>query len=57
MQAMFGKWLWERTGVNVLEQRRLPARAMRRYRAIFRAGLEAAGANDQGLVGVQNRGW
>ena len=57
MQAAFRKWLWERTGVNVLEQRRLPASLLRRYLVLFRAGQEAASANEHGIDGVIARGW
>lgn len=57
MEAAFGRWLWERTGLNVLEQHRLPADTMRDYRAIFRAGHEAARTQEHGLDDVLARGW
>ena len=57
MQAVFGKWLWERTGLNILEQRRLPASIMRGYRLRFQAGLEAASVDKDGIQAVLARGW
>ena len=51
------RWLWERTGVNVFGQGRLPASVMRGYRLRFQAGLEAASVDEKGIGGVLNRGW
>jgi hypothetical protein len=52
------RWVWERTGLNILEQRQLPASVMRGYRQRFRAGHKAAAADEEGgLGGVMERGW
>lgn len=51
------RWVWERTGLNLFEQKRAPASVMRAYRRRYLAGLAAAAQLEGGIGEVLRRGW